>query len=427
MRRLEVASAVSLTRLMFSGDVKSSPRLSWVPVDLTGLAMVLVAVAVGLTILWERPVVVPVGGLVIVATLLPGFIVGTANPYTPHDRIAVLTSIYTAACAFVLLSTASRRRIWLWTLVAAGILVVPLLGTSREGTLSVGGQGATTSAAQLLGLVIVILVVLVISDRIQGHASIFLTAAAVVVLGYMLIGTGARGPTLALALALAAGLLLVRRDLVGRAAVAAVVVVLAWVVLLVAGYGGAERMRLAASGGLGSSPRVALWREALAAIPTTPVGCGWGNFWSVLTPGARLDSGYIQHAHNTVLEAFVEGGWVAGIAIAAFIVLGLRRQLFSARGNPDEAALFAVALFLVACSMVSGTVGDDRAMFAVLAAAFAGSAERGPAEVGRSLLGGVGRGRRPAPRHGALSRPTALLRSGVQLSLPPRWVRGSPG
>ena len=223
MRRLEVASSVSLTLLMFSGDVKSSPLLGWMPVDLTGLAMVLVAVAVCLTILRERPAIVPMGGLVILAALLPGFIVGTGNPYTPHDRLAVLISIYTAACAYVLLNPPARRRIWLWTLVAAGILVVPLLRTGSAGTLSVGGEGATTSAAQLLGVAIVVLVVLAISNRIHGHASIFLTAVAVVVLGYMLIGTGARGPTIALPLALAAGLLLTRRDLVRRAVVAAVV------------------------------------------------------------------------------------------------------------------------------------------------------------------------------------------------------------
>ena len=403
MRWLEVTSGASLTLLMFSGDVKSSPLLGWLPVDLTGAALVLVTAAVVLTMVWSEPLVVPVGGLLILVAMVPGFFVGTTNPYTSHDRISVLISIYTAVCAFVLLRTAARRRIWLWSMTAAGILVVPLLSTGSEGTLSVGGQGATISAAQLLGISILVLLVLGISGRIRGHASVLLAAVVVLVLGYLLIATGSRGPTLALVVALGAAVLVVRRDLVKRAAIGVVALVLVWVVLLLAGSAGAERMRDAASGGLGSSPRVALWREALAAIPTTPLGCGWGNFWSVLTPGARLDSGYAQHAHNTVLEAFVEGGWVAGVAITVFIVLALRHQLSAAHGDPYEAALFAVAVFLVACSMVSGTVGDDRAMFAVLAAAFAVA------------------DRRREKREKALP----LLAAGVELSVPPRWVRSA--
>jgi O-antigen ligase len=420
-RWLQVFSGVSLTLLMFSGDVKSSPDLAWLPVDLTGLALVLVAAAVGLTLLWTQPAVVPAGGFLILAALIPGFVVGTTNPYTAHDRVSVLISVYTAVSAFLLLRAAESRRFWLWPLAAGGILVVPLLRTSREGTLSVGGQGATTSAAQLLGVSILVLLVLAMTGRVRSHAAFFLAAAAVLLLGYELIGTGSRGPTLALGLALFVAVLTVRRDLVKRAAVAAVLVVLAWVVLLVAGYGGAERMRLAASGGFGSSPRVALWKEAVAAIPTMPAGCGWGNFWSVLTPAARLDSGYAQHAHNTVLEAFVEGGWVAGIAITAFIVLALRRQLRSVHGNPDEAVLFAICLFLVGCSMVSGTMGDDRAMFAVLAAAFAVPNPRRTSATTRQPGGeAASRWRR------ATAATRKFLDSGVQLSMPPRWVRLSP-
>ena len=369
-RSLDVASVVALTLLMFSGDVKSSPVLAWLPVDLTAVALVLVGGAVGLTLLWSEPVVVPVGGFLVVAALVPGFLVGTDNPHTLEDRVSILISIYTAGCAFLLLRTAERRHIWLWSMAAGGILIVPLLSTGTARTLSVGGLGATISAAQLMGVSILVLLVLAMSGQIQGRAPILLTVLGLLVLGYALIGTGSRGPTLALAVALMAAVLIVRPDLVRRAVFAGILLVLAWVGLLAAGYAGAERMRSMASADLGSSPRVILWKQALAAIPTMPEGCGWGNFWGVLTPAARLDSGYAQHAHNIILEAFVEGGWVAGIAVTTFIALALRRQLWSAQGDPDEAALFAVALFLVVIAMVSGTMGDDRAMFAVLAAAF---------------------------------------------------------
>jgi O-antigen ligase len=415
-----VASGVALTLLMFSGHVKASPVLAWLPVDLTAVALLLVGGAVGLTLLWKKPVAMPVGGFLILAALVPGFLVGTDNPTTPHDRVSILISIYTAVSAFWLLRSAESRRVLLWSMTAGGILILPLLQTGTAGTLSVDGQGATISAARMLGVSILILLVLGMSGRIRGRVSKFLAAAVVVVLGYALIGTGSRGPTLAFALALMAAVLIVRRDLVKRVAIAAVLVVLAWVALLVAGDTGAERLRGAAfaGGDLGNSPRVVLWKEALAAMPTLPEGCGWGNFWSVLTPGARLDSGYSQHAHDIVLEAFVEGGWVAGLAVTAFIALALRRQLWSTHGNPHEAALFAVALFMVAISMVSGTLGDDRAMFAILAAAFAvPNPRRSQTRTQRPGSAAVGH------RSTVSTSTKTFLASAVELSVPPRWVR----
>jgi O-antigen ligase len=371
-RWLDVMAAVSVTLMMFAGSVKSASVFAWIPVDLTALALVLVGVSVVLTLLASRRLVIPpVGGLAILAALIPGFFIGAGNPYTPKAQLAILITVYTAMGAFLLLRTSDRRRIWLWSLAVLGLLIIPLLKTSSLGTRSVGGSGATISAGQMLGVSIVVLMVLVMSARVRGRSHVLLAVVAVAVLGYELIGTGARGPTIAAAAALLITVVFLHPELLRRAVGAVVLVVAGFFALGALGFAGAERMRLAASGSFGSSPRVVLWEKALNAIPEAPAGFGWGNFWSVLPPSARLDSGYVQHAHNLVLEAFVEGGWVAGIAITAFLVLTLQRQFRSAKKDSVEAALLAVAVFYVICTMVSGTMADDRAMFAVLAAAFA--------------------------------------------------------
>lgn len=394
---LDVLAVVSIMGMMYAGAVKSSSVFAWIPVDLTAVAIVLVGLAVVLTLVALRRLIIPpVGGLAILAALIPGYLVGTGNPYTPKAQVAILISVYAALAAFVLLRTRERRTLWVWSLAALGLLISPLLRTSVLGTLSVGASGATIAAGQMLGVSIVVILVLMVSGQIRGRKHRLLAALALLVLGYELIGTGSRGPTIAAATALTITVVFIRPELLKRAVVAVAVVVVAFIALIGLGVAGAERMHFAASGSLGRSPRVVLWEQALQAIPRAPLGHGWGNFWSVLTPDARLAGGYAQHAHNLVLEAFVEGGWIAGIAITTFLVLALRRQFGNATSDPFESALLAVAIFYVMCTMVSGTMADDRAMFAVLTAAFAipgrSRARRARTRAGQ-VLGSARRGR----------------------------------
>lgn len=384
-RGLDALSVFSITLLMYAGSLKSAALLAWMPVDLTAVALGLVGLSVLMTVVECRKLSLPpVGGFVILASLIPGFLVGPDNPYTPKAQLGICISIYTALAAFVLLGSRERRKMWLGSLAVLGLVVIPLLRPGPLGTLSVGGSGSTISAAQMLGVSVVILVVLVMTGRVRGRSHLVVAAMILGVLLYALLGTGSRGPTLAAAVALMVTVVLLRPDLLKRAAAAVALVVVMGAVLGALGFAGIERMRVAASGSFGDSPRVVLWEQAVQAIPGAPTGFGWGNFWSVLSPEARLDSGFVQYPHNTVLEAFVLGGWFAGLSITALLVLAIRRYYRLARVDSLEGALLAIAVFYVFCAMVSGTIADDRAMYAVLAAAFAYPARRAKQESGPS-------------------------------------------
>ena len=313
-RGLDALSVFSITLLMYAGSLKSAALLAWMPVDLTAVALGLVGLSVLMTVVECRKLSLPpVGGFVILASLIPGFLVGPDNPYTPKAQLGICISIYTALAAFVLLGSRERRKMWLGSLAVLGLVVIPLLRPGPLGTLSVGGSGSTISAAQMLGVSVVILLVLVMTGRVRGRSPHLVVAAMILgVLLYALLGTGSRGPTLAAAVALMVTVVLLRPDLLKRAAAAVALVVVMGAVLGALGFAGIERMRVAASGSFGDSPRVVLWEQAVQAIPGTPTGFGWGRFRSVLSPEARLDSGFVQYPHNTVLEASSSGAGSLG-------------------------------------------------------------------------------------------------------------------
>ena len=377
----DVFPVESIVLLMFAGTLKAAPQLDGfrfesidLEIDLTALAVGLVSMAImGRCLTTRGALPLPYGAIALAAAFVPGFVVGAANPYTSKAQLGVVISGIAAVGAFWLLRTPARRKLWLWLLVVSGVVVALLLEPDVSGVETVAGRGSTISASQALGVAVVVILTLVMHGTLATKPRLVAALALTTFLVMGLIATGSRGPVAGAGVALVLSAIMLRRPgRLKRSLVVGGLLTIGWFVLVALTNPGAERLRMALSGQIDNTEsRDVVWRRALEAIPLHPEGVGWGNFWSVLDVGEALDSGYEQHAHNIILEAFVEGGWIAGVAMIVLIATALLRLRSTAQRGPYEAAVFSVAVFFVVCAMFSGSMGNDRATFAALAVGFA--------------------------------------------------------
>jgi O-antigen ligase len=392
----DVLAPTALVALLFAGYFKELRALAWLPVDLTLLALVATAAAVLVTVLPQgADIRLPLGALALGLAFVPGVLLASANPYSIDKTHKLAITMIAALAPLYLLTTPRRQAAFVGLHIVVGALLAigeVLYPASATETIRLALQGAGTIASgRAVGVAIVVLLVLAMTQR--RHRALLCLGAAI--LSYFLVGSGSRGPMLAVVTTVVLVAVLVPGR--GRAArfimLAIAVVSLSWLVLN-SGLEGASRIRDTLSGGeeFSNETRFRIWGEAMEAIRQTPQGVGWGDFWTVLTPGARHNPDYIQYAHNAVLEAAVEAGWIAATALTIFIVASLWK-LGRARGA-REFALFGIALFFALNAMVSGDINDNRNAWAALAVAWVLPALRRTAPSDRDLVderGGVGR------------------------------------
>ena len=379
VRIRDVLATLSVVSLMFVGTFKPIPEITRLPFDATAVTGGVLGAAIVAKLLMARGATpFPLGIILVAAAFAPGFLIGQANPYTTRAQLGVLVSLVTALGAFWLLNTLERRVLWLWSLVVVGVAVALLLEPDISGLATVAGLGSTISASQALGVAIVVILTLVMHGTLSTRPRLVIALALTTFLALGLVGTGSRGPVAAAGVAVVlSAITLQRPGRVRRSIAVGALLAMGWFALVILTNPGAQRLRMALSGSVDNTEsRDGVWSAALKTIPFHPEGVGWGNFWSVLDPPDVLDSGYVQHAHNIVLEAFVEGGWVAGVAMVSLIAGALLHLRRDARRGPFDAAVFSVAVFFVVCAMFSGSMGNNRAMFAALAIGFAGQRTR---------------------------------------------------
>ncbi|WP_156155469.1 O-antigen ligase [Frigoribacterium sp. MEB024] len=376
LTRAHVVDAVvpfSCVLLLFSGAVKSSPALGWLPFDLTlaSASLVVLGIAIRLVRAGTSFVVEPKAVLFLVA-FLPGWFFGVQNDYASDKLQGMLLTVIAVAGSFYLLANERRRRYWvMWFVVlGAAVLLNGLIFPNLEVTLGrLAAEGSNTiTAGRATGAALVIAFSLLLVSR--GASRIALAALAVV-FAYGMLESGSRGPVFAAALAVVAVAVFVsRQGKFRRILLVAIGLVVAWLFITRSSSSGIERIQGAfASDGSATASRDAIWAAAtryISDVPQSFTGVGWANFSSVLRNGEALDSGDRQYAHNVVLETLVEGGWIAGLATVVFLVLSLvrlRRQAVT----PVGVVLFAMGVYFVVNAMVSGDVNDNRMMWATLA------------------------------------------------------------
>ena len=415
----DLTAPLVVVALLYIGFFKSFESLRFMPVDLTLVCVLAVFVGVVYSCVGRREHLrLPLPAAALVALLLPATLYAVTNPEAIDKRLKMVIPLLAVVGVATLVRSARRQRIWVWLHVLVGVALVATSVGVVDPTERFGTAGSNTIAAgRASGVAVVVLLILMLTPGgLRRWWMKLLAIATTVWLADALISTGSRGPVLACA----ASVLIVTawspgRGRLPRAVGGLAAVGVGWLLLTDATGIGATRITRSLEGRDSlTASREDLWREALSAIPAHPLGIGWGNFWALLPPSSRLDSGYVQYPHNFVLEIFLEAGWLAGIATVILVVLSLRR-LRKGSAEPYGAALFGIALFFVLNALVSGDLNDNRMMWAAVAMAWV-SVQAAEAIAGPAAGPGPGTASRPGrPRPRARrGRPPARAGAGTR-------------
>lgn len=370
----EWAPPCVLALFLVAGTLKDTPPLAPLPIDLTLLTAGVIALVVVHRLV--RPGArIPHALLAIVAlwlTFVPGMI-GTDSAVSTEKILTLVTFTLVAAVGAVVVLRGEREiAIFVGALVGFGLLVA-LTGfvfpDPRElESEKIAAQGSSTiNVARTLGAAAVVALLAAATRRVRPWTGML--AAAFFVAGMLL--TGSRGPVIGVVLS-AAVIYIVRPSRVARitrivAYTAGVAAVAVAALAATTGQFAVQRALVVVGGsGDGSSgARLRMISGTLDLIDGSPSGIGWGRLGELLPPSARLGPGPVQYPHNIVIEILVEAGW---IATAVFVVLAVTAlaALLRSTASFGGAALAALGVFFLVNSLVSGTVNDNRALFAML-------------------------------------------------------------
>lgn len=359
----------ALAVLVFSGSFKGSPYLSWLPFDLTAAGAVLVlAACVNAFAANARRLRVSRWVLLTATAIVIGFFPPPGNSYAETARVGMSLVILAALAAALLVGRSpSKRRAWVLLSVLAGLAVCAMAQVDADlSTGRVAAAGSNSIAtAQGGGVVVVGLSSLLLSGGIKSWPMRVLAGLGVVAGFGTMLQTGSRGPLLAAVIAVV--VVATSGGHVHHRAVKVIAVGGA----LWAGYDllysssslGAQRLQNALSGRVDNTEtRMPLWDAAIESIGKSPLGLGWGNFFTVSPTSSTSDRIY---PHNVVLEVAAEGGWLPALILVFAIILCVVRLMRSAR-NGTEGALLGLTVLSAVTAMVSGNLGDHRMFFVLL-------------------------------------------------------------
>ncbi|MET0885794.1 MAG: O-antigen ligase family protein, partial [Mycetocola sp.] len=324
---------ICLALLAFAGPLKASPLLSWMPFDLT----LTLALVTGLAAVASRMSRGPARGAILVPVgLLVLFLLGLVNNsivgYSLSKTLALYTLTLLAMLApFYLVRTPKQRRQFLGTFVVLACVVTAATvvspGSVDEYTSIATLAGTNTiSTGRMISTGVVIVLIFAIGSRTSmlNRALLFALGGALLL---STLNTGSRGPFLAIGAAVFGVLITApmfrkyrKRALAAMLALAAIGLYFA----LREGGDGAARVFTLLNGEADNSVRVRtyLLSQAFEQISANPFGLGWGNFIDV--PGLwRYTNGDRLYPHNVLVEVTLEAGWLAGIAVLAFVVSAL--------------------------------------------------------------------------------------------------------
>jgi O-antigen ligase len=368
-----------------SVNYKTDPRLSFIPIDLT-LIFLVVGVAVGLMIVYHQEIYLP--GLTVVS-LFTVFIVWVmlTELWTPSKiygrtkllELATLTLWCLIAAALVIANSRERVHRFMLLLLVFGTAASvdgiiqyetrgPLAGTASfrlENYISQGrfyGMGALVAFAAWLQ-----------ASPFSKRGMALMAAFSIC--SYALLIGGGRAPILgmlaAMVLPLAVGLRFAKRRLLAnKALVASIVLFLAMAVVLLqlaANYSGdlraLQRFGTLLTEGGGQEARLGFWKGSWDLWLEQPLfGSGVGS-WPIRYFG--FDVG--RHPHNLVLEVLVEFGLIGFLLLAAVVVSAVRRT--SVRRLREDPLLMCAAMLWINMflgAMTSSDITGNRNVFAML-------------------------------------------------------------
>ena len=362
--------------LIFSGFIKGTVFLRWIPVDLTVLAgAAVIFLVVHESIRSGRRIRIRLWPLVLLATFLPGWrFILERDGYGLDKLVGMGVTVLAAIAPLYLVFAAERQRYWVKLIAGVGIALAFGLLVAPNDSNFWGGialQGSNTIAtAQLAGLAFILAFVgaLAISDVRRYPLAVLCIGFAALV-----IATGSRGTLITAALTVIVALFVApRKGRLVRIYVLGTVFVCGGLVLLLGGGAGATRILSALKGESDLfASRIGLWEASFRYISADPFGfgIGWGRFANALKPSELLDSGPRQYAHNVILEVWVEGGFLPAVAVVILIVASLW-QLARNANSFYGSALLLITVFAVLNAMFTGDINDHRLLWASLTLAW---------------------------------------------------------
>jgi O-antigen ligase len=374
--------AAALAVFVTAGDFKAEPWLAWLPVDFTLLAAVFVVLLVCLEVV--RSLHIPAALLpvaVLFGTFLPCLLWTKWTPFA-NEILRGFFALTLLACAAPTFLLRSRRDVYeflsalclLGVFVALNALYWFVTDPSRFERIGAETPISTIVVGQMVGLATVWLTLLAVNRRLN----LLLALGTLALLTSVLIGVGSRGPLLMVVVPIALVVLFNGRSRSAAARCVAIALVAALGIQIglgVAPESATSRVESFLLGEPDTSTEVRIEYAALAAdaIQVNPLGLGLAGFSSKIVPWVTGPRPYArEYPHNVFLEAFVDGGWLAGLTLLLIVTAALVRCLrlaLHSRPGVEYTGLLAILIYQALEGTVSGTISESRMFFALLGTA----------------------------------------------------------
>jgi len=376
----------SLILLLLAGTIKSSPLFMFIPVDLTAAVGVVVFLVVGTLLLGThhlRPGQVWPTMLLVIG-FLPGLFIPVESSYAQSKVLYLFT--LTLGCSWVganlIVSSQRRREGLLIATVGAGLLIALMerIAPSTKveyGRLALEGSN-TIAIARFTGAALLAVIVLAATRRLRLLYAVPMGGAFL----YLTIGSGSRGPALAVVVAgtVVSALRQGPKRLRSVVTMMSMLALGGWWAFQQASPLARDRFGLLFADVHGHSVdvRESLVSRAWQVVQDNPFGVGWGG----LAP--RMNS-MDMYPHNLVLEVLGEGGWIAGAALLVVSVVAVKRVLCNL-AEPASLGILSLFIYWATNALVSGDLNDNRAVFVMLAACLATDSIRPNLETRRLVV-----------------------------------------
>ena len=294
----DYAAVAAVLLLVYAGNFKANPLLSWTPVDLTFLGAALTGIGV-LAVAGRSTI--PRGTwpvLALWALFMPAAILHAPGPYATQLVTYLYTlTILSALGPLFLMRSEVRQKLWvimqiiLAAVVAGGALLSSHPQLAADGPARVYLTGPDTiESGDFAAVVVLSCFIFALTRRHRRGLMLAFSGAAAVTM----FATGSRGPVLALAVALATVATFTPASGVYRTVrITAIILVifLGWYFVRGDTTGGAGRIAATLLAGNDQDPtsqiRLSLWREAWDVIPGHFWGLGWGGLERPRAPQRR--------------------------------------------------------------------------------------------------------------------------------------------
>lgn len=372
-RSFATTACVTFALFFFAGDVKGNAEVSALPVDLTVVVWTIVLLLSAISF-FAREGKISRQVLWMVGLFAAIGLTATWTEWTPYAvdktiRLFCLAFVAAVLPAFIIKNIRDVN-IFISALIVSGLLISAggfwqvLEGASSGGPIS-GINSNTISLGRNAGIALVGLYSLVVyGEKRRMWLAIFFLPLTLV-----LIGSGSRGPALFAAGVVAAVTLRWSLKSLQTTVTAFVFLGLTASLLFLNSsslpQGSVKRLEGFIQQQFDSSAeeRFLAGQAALGGIQENPEGLGIGGFARIYNFGSVTDRIY---PHNVILEVTVEHGWFTGLLFVSIICIGIKRAYISANKDSSLRPFFAILLFAVLNSLVSGDLTDNKIIYALM-------------------------------------------------------------